>query len=675
MQSSTEKASGPQNKRPKPVVLCILDGWGVRENGDDNAIARATTPVWTSLTKTCPTSLIETSGLAVGLPAGQMGNSEVGHMNIGGGRVVMQDLPRIDHAIETGALAKTPALTDFVAALKASGGTCHLMGLISPGGVHSHQDHIAALARIVAGHGIPVAVHAWLDGRDTPPKSAADYVRKFEADIASVAGITIATVSGRYFAMDRDKRWDRVGKAYNAMVEAKGHNAATADASITDAYARGQTDEFVEPAVIGGYAGMRDGDGILMGNFRADRAREILTALVEPNFTGFPRTHRIAFAARCGMVEYSDDLNRDLTALFPAERVINTLGEVTAKHGLRQLRIAETEKYAHVTFFLNGGDEHTFEGEDRILVPSPKVATYDLQPEMSAPDLTEKLVQAIESGIYDLIVVNYANPDMVGHTGILCAAVKAVETIDACLGQLRDALTSVGGAMLITADHGNLEQMGDPVTKQPHTAHTTNLVPLVLVDCRAEHETASLSNGRLADIAPTVLDLMGLAETSGNDRPQPHACGIVRGSTGGYRCAEIPCRVLGAPSLFACAMGAMLAALPVPSVSAKDDAPSKADTAAQLKDIEKQIEEGRDRKKELTGKAEEIKPGIRQAPPGADRRRQRRYRTSRPRSPRSRTGSPSSAHRKPPRRRIWPPGATSWRSSSPDCSASASSRR
>ena len=510
MQSSTERASGPQSDRPKPVVLCILDGWGAREDGADNAIAQAKTPVWTSLTKTCPTSLIETSGLAVGLPAGQMGNSEVGHMNIGGGRIVMQDLPRIDHAIETGAIADTPTLKQFIASLKASGGTCHLMGLISPGGVHSHQDHIAALAKIIAGNGIPVAVHAWLDGRDTPPKSAAEYIRKFERDIAGVDGITVGTVSGRYFAMDRDKRWDRVGKAYNAMVEAKGHNAASADAAIADAYERGQTDEFVEPIVIGGYAGMRDGDGIMMGNFRADRAREILTALVEPNFTGFPRAHRIAFAARCGMVEYSDELNRDLTALFPAERVVNTLGEVMAKAGLKQLRIAETEKYAHVTFFLNGGDEHKFPGEDRILVPSPHVATYDLQPEMSAPDVTEKLVQAIESGIYDLIVVNFANPDMVGHTGILAAAIKAVETIDACLGQLRDALTRVGGAMLITADHGNLEQMEDPKTHQPHTAHTTNLVPLVLVDCRAEPANVSLNNGRLADIAPTVLDLMAI---------------------------------------------------------------------------------------------------------------------------------------------------------------------
>ncbi len=509
MQSKTESESG---QHPKPVVLCILDGWGLRDDGADNAVAQARTPVWTDLTDTCPTARIATSGLAVGLPDGQMGNSEVGHMNIGGGRVVMQDLPRIDRAIETGSIADTPTLKQFIAALKSSGGTCHLIGLMSPGGVHSHQDHIAALAKIVAGAGIPVAVHALLDGRDTPPKSAIDYLGKFENDIARIDGITIATVIGRYFAMDRDKRWDRVGKAYGCMVNADGHKAETPEAAVTASYDRGQTDEFVEPTAIGAYAGMTDGDGILMANFRADRAREILTALVEPNFTGFPRGRRVAFAARCGMVEYSDDLNRDLTALFPAERVVNTLGEVMAKSGLKQLRIAETEKYAHVTFFLNGGDEHQFPGEDRILVPSPKVATYDLQPEMSAPDVTEKLVQAIESGIYDLIVVNYANPDMVGHTGILSAAVKAVETIDTCLGELHDALTRVGGAMLITADHGNLEQMLDPKTRQPHTAHTTNLVPLVLVDCRASHDTVALTDGRLADIAPTVLDLMDIEQ-------------------------------------------------------------------------------------------------------------------------------------------------------------------
>jgi 2,3-bisphosphoglycerate-independent phosphoglycerate mutase len=514
MVSTTERASGArsgaQEDRPKPVVLCILDGWGVSAEGADNAIAQAKTPVWASLLETCPTALIETSGVAVGLPAGQMGNSEVGHMNIGGGRVVLQDLPRIDHAIETGEIAKIPALVDLIAALKSSGGTCHLVGLMSPGGVHSHQDHIAALARIIAGAGIPVAVHALLDGRDTPPRSATGYIRKFEAAMADMDNVSIATVIGRYFAMDRDKRWDRVEKAYVCMVEGEGHHAPTAEAAVAAGYERGQNDEFVEPTVIGDFKGMRDGDGLLMANFRADRARQVLMALVENHFEGFPRHRRVDFAAKCGMVEYSDVLNRYLPALFPAERVVNTLGEVMAKAGLKQLRIAETEKYAHVTFFLNGGDEHKFSGEDRILVPSPKVATYDLQPEMSAPEVTERLVQAIESGIYDLIVVNFANPDMVGHTGILSAAVKAVETVDQSLGELRDALTRVGGAMLITADHGNLEQMSDPVTHQPHTAHTTNLVPLVLVDCRATHDMVSLANGRLADIAPTVLELMEL---------------------------------------------------------------------------------------------------------------------------------------------------------------------
>ena len=516
MVSRTEKASGARPRRdgdrPKPVVLCILDGWGVREESADNAVAQARMPVWTSLLETCPTALIETSGRAVGLPEGQMGNSEVGHMNIGGGRIVLQDLPRIDHAIDTGEFAQIPVLKKFIADLKASGGTCHLIGLMSPGGVHSHQNHIAALARIIAGAGIPVAVHALLDGRDTPPRSAVGYIAKFEKDVAGAKTVTIATVIGRYFAMDRDKRWDRTGKAYACMVDAKGHAAPSAKAAVEAAYERGQNDEFVEPTVVGGFKGMRDGDGLMMANFRADRVRQILTAFLESHFDSFPRHRRIAFAAQAGMAEYSDELNKRLPALFSAQRVVNTLGEVMAKSGLKQLRIAETEKYAHVTFFLNGGDEHMFEGEDRILVPSPHVATYDLQPEMSAPEVTEKLIQAIESGTYDLVVVNYANPDMVGHTGILSAAVEAAETIDHSLGQLRDVLAKVGGALLITADHGNLEQMRDPVTGQPHTAHTTNLVPLVLFDGRARHATASLQNGRLADIAPTVLDIMGLAK-------------------------------------------------------------------------------------------------------------------------------------------------------------------
>lgn len=499
------------SKRPRPAVLCILDGWGHRpEPSDDNAILRARTPNLDRLRQQSPVSLVDASELEVGLPEGQMGNSEVGHMNLGAGRVVMQDLPRIDKAIADGSLARNPALVRFIEELKRSGGACHLMGLLSPGGVHSHQDHMAALARLVAAQGVPVRIHAFLDGRDTPPSSARDYLARFAKDIADARGATIATVSGRYYAMDRDKRWDRVGKAYDALVLAEGEKAETPDAAISASYARQETDEFVRPSVVAGYAGMKDGDGVLMANFRADRAREILTALLDPVFDGFERRRTVRFAAALGMVEYSSALNGFLATLFPAETVRNSLGEVVSRAGLKQLRIAETEKYAHVTFFFNGGEERVFEGEDRILVPSPKVATYDLQPEMSAPEVTDKLVAAIDSGKYDLIVVNYANTDMVGHTGDIAAATKAVEAVDACIGRLAAAVERQGGVLLITADHGNAEMMHDPATGQPHTAHTLNKVPLMLVNGPAT--VRGLAEGRLADIAPTVLALMHLPQ-------------------------------------------------------------------------------------------------------------------------------------------------------------------
>ena len=503
-------------KRPRPVVLCILDGWGERHDRDHNAIELANTPVWDGFMRDCPHGLIDASELHVGLPQGQMGNSEVGHMNIGAGRVVMQDLPRIDAAVAQGEMKANPAMTAFIAKLKASGGTCHLMGLMSPGGVHSHQDHIAALARILDEAGVPVAAHAFLDGRDTPPSSARGFVAEFVKKISGLRQTTIATIGGRYYAMDRDKRWERVSLAYDALVDTKGETAATALAAIDAAYARGETDEFVKPTVVGGYRGMKDGDGLLMANFRADRARQILTALLDPAFAAFARPRIVRFAAALGMSEYSTALNAFMTTLFPSERLSHVLGAVIAEAGLKQLRIAETEKYAHVTFFLNGGEETLFPGEERILVPSPKVATYDLKPEMSAFEVTDKLVDAIRSGKFDLIVVNYANTDMVGHTGDLAAAIKAVETVDTCLGRLRDALTERGGAMLITADHGNAETMQDPVTKEPHTAHTLNRVPIVLVNGVA---AGKLRDGRLADIAPTLLSLMGLhqpAEMTGH---------------------------------------------------------------------------------------------------------------------------------------------------------------
>ncbi|MEO5374058.1 MAG: 2,3-bisphosphoglycerate-independent phosphoglycerate mutase [Alphaproteobacteria bacterium] len=514
--------------RPRPVVLCILDGWGYRAESTDNAIAMGTTPNWDRLVATCPNTLVETSGLDVGLPHGQMGNSEVGHMNLGAGRVVMQDLPRVDTAVADGSLAASPILGSFVGALKKSGGACHLMGLMSPGGVHSHQDHMAALARVIAAAGVPVVVHALLDGRDTPPASGKDFLAKFLNDVRDVKGMTVGVVSGRYYAMDRDKRWDRVEKAYEALVNGVGVPAPDAISAVANSYADGKNDEFVLPAVVAGYKGMKDGDGILMANFRADRAREILTALADPAFDGFKRSRTVAFAARLGMSEYSKDLAKLFTALFPPQNLSQIFGELISAKGMTQLRIAETEKYAHVTFFFNGGEERVYPGEERILIPSPKVATYDLKPEMSAPEVTDRLVEAIESGRFDVIIANYANGDMVGHTGMMDAALKATATVDACLGRLDAAIHKAGGVMLVTADHGNCEMMRDPVTGEPHTAHTVGKVPAVLVNGPAG---VTLAEGRLADVAPTLLSLLEL--------PQPAemtGCSLLRAAHVGCGC-------------------------------------------------------------------------------------------------------------------------------------------
>ena len=495
---------------PRPALLCILDGWGWREGAaPDNAIARANTPNYTRLLATCPHALLEASGHAVGLPKGQMGNSEVGHMNIGAGRVVAQDLPRIDVAIEDGSLARRPVLLSLLEKAKSFKRAVHIMGLMSPGGVHCHQDHIAALVKIANQAGVPVFVHAFLDGRDTPPKSAGGFVAKFLDDIAGLAGVRLATLSGRFYAMDRDQRWDRVERCYNAIIDASARRFDDAGAAIESSYAEDVTDEFLVPCVLGDYAGVEDGDVLLFANFRADRAREISAALLDRGFDGFERSRIASFGAAAGLTEYSDHLRTLMGAVFPPEDVRETLGEVVARSGLKQLRIAETEKYAHVTFFLNGGREQVFQGEDRILVPSPKVATYDQKPEMSAYEVTGKLEEAIASGKYDLIVCNYANPDMVGHTGIMSAAVKAVDTIDICLGRLMTALEKANGVMLLTADHGNIEMMQDPGTAEPYTAHTTLAVPIIAFGAPPG---ARLVNGRLADVAPTLLELMGLAK-------------------------------------------------------------------------------------------------------------------------------------------------------------------
>ncbi|MFH5925906.1 2,3-bisphosphoglycerate-independent phosphoglycerate mutase [Roseomonas xinghualingensis] len=497
--------------RPKPVMLVILDGWGWREDLTDNAVALAHTPTFDSLWESCPRAFLRTCGPDVGLPEGQMGNSEVGHLNIGAGRIVMQDLPRIGAAIADGSIGGLPPVVKLGERLKATGGTLHLCGLVSPGGVHSHEDHALALASVFALKGIPVAVHAWTDGRDTPPKAAAETLPAFEARLPQ--GARIVTVTGRYFAMDRDHRWDRVAKAWRAMVLAEGvATAPNATEAVRTAHAAGETDEFIPATVLPGYEGMKDGDAVLCFNFRADRVRQIMASLVDPDFTGFERPRDPALCDAVSMTEYSEALNPFLDPIFPPQSMADLLGPTVSAAGLTQLRMAETEKYPHVTYFLNGGDETPSKGEDRIMVPSPKVPTYDLQPEMSAPELAAKADAAIRSGKYDMIVLNFANADMVGHTGSLAAAIKACEAVDDGLGRILAAIRDMGGALLVTADHGNAEMMKDPATGGPHTAHTLNRVPVILFGGPAD---VTLHDGRLADLAPTMLALLGL--------PQPGA--------------------------------------------------------------------------------------------------------------------------------------------------------
>ena len=493
--------------RPKPVLLLILDGWGCREDRANNTLALANLPNWHRLLADCPHTLVETHGLHVGLPDGQMGNSEVGHMNIGAGRIVYQDLTRIDAAIADGGFFHNAALLQACAAAKQAGGVLNVFGLLSPGGVHSHEDQILAMLDLAAREGVGrIAVHAFLDGRDTPPQRARASLERLQAKCAQLPDAFVATVSGRYYAMDRDQRWDRVALAWDAIVDGESPlHAGGAVTALDAAYARGETDEFVKPTVVRAGWRMSDGDAVVYMNFRADRARQLTRAFVDARFDGFARERVVGLSAFVTLTEYSAELPVTAVAFAP-QSLANSLGEYLASLGLRQLRIAETEKYAHVTFFFSGGREEPYAGEDRILVPSPKVATYDLKPEMSCPEVTDKLVAAISGRQFDFIVCNIANADMVGHTGKLDAAIKAAEAVDAALGRLRAAIEETGGEMLISADHGNFEQMlADD--GQPHTQHTVGPVPLVYVGRKA-----TLSHGALRDLAPTVLALMGLPQ-------------------------------------------------------------------------------------------------------------------------------------------------------------------
>lgn len=500
----------------RPVALIILDGWGINPDCSANAVCQARTPHLDALAANYPTTRLKASGLNVGLPDGQMGNSEVGHLNIGSGRIIYQDLTRISKSIADGDFFTNPALREAMARTRAAGGRLHLIGLLSDGGVHSHNTHVYALVEMARREGLDdVCIHAITDGRDTPPDSAGDFIAELETELTRIGIGRVATVIGRYYAMDRDNRWERVERAWRAMVLGEGAPVESGRAAVAAAYAAGETDEFITPRVVQGngvpHGLIADNDGIIFFNFRADRARELTRAFTQPGFAGFSRPQVPKLSAFVCMSEYDETF--DLPVAFPSESYPDLLGTIVSRAGLKQLRIAETEKYAHVTFFFNGGEETPCPGEDRVLIPSPKdVATYDQKPAMSAVEVTDEVVRRIGSGDYALIVLNYANPDMVGHTGILPAAIAAMETVDTCVGRVVEALLAVGGRALITADHGNCEQMSDG-RDAPHTAHTANLVPLILVD--PELKGVRLREGILADIAPTILALLGL--------PQPAA--------------------------------------------------------------------------------------------------------------------------------------------------------
>ena len=493
--------------KKKTLALFILDGWGYREDPTNNAVAAANTPNLDQLSRDYASTLISGSGLDVGLPPGQMGNSEVGHVNLGAGRVVYQDFTKITKAIEDGTFQQNPALVTAIENAAKNGKAVHIMGLLSDGGVHSHQEHFYAAMQLAQDNGVKqIYLHGFLDGRDTPPQSAVNFVKQAEEQCAKLENAQVATLIGRYYAMDRDNRWDRVSLAYNMLVSGESEfKVASASQGIADSYAREQTDEFVKPTIVGDYAGMQEGDAVLFMNFRADRARELSHALITDSFTGFERVYRpkINFVM---LTEFESTLKAPIA--YPAEPLVNVMGDWLSQHNKTQLRISETEKFAHVTFFFSGGKEDEYEGEERILIPSPDVATYDLQPEMNSEKLTDAIIESIEAGKYDVIICNFPNGDMVGHTGKFDAAVKACEAVDACIGRIVEALSKHGGECLITADHGNAEQMLDPSTGVAHTAHTSEPVPFIYFGRPATIR----SGGTLSDVAPTMLHLMGMPQ-------------------------------------------------------------------------------------------------------------------------------------------------------------------
>lgn len=488
----------------KPVALCILDGWGLRESNEGNAVAIAETPNFDRIWAECPAATLKAHGEAVGLPEGYIGNSEVGHIHIGAGRTILMEMQRINRAIEDGSFASEPAIAEFITAMQETKGSAHLIGIVSSSGVHGLATHLVESARLLCSSAVPVLIHAIADGRDAPPRDAARHIEQLEALLPEAA--CIATVNGRYYAMDRDRRWERVEMAWQAIVLGNGGRAATPSEAVQAAAVRGETDEFILPTAVGEYRGIAGGDGVFVTNFRSDRARQIAAAIAEPGFHEFDISGRPELSGMLGMVDYFADKKGWIGAVFGKRTIANTLGSWVAAHGKRQFRLAETEKYPHVTFFLNGGKEEREVGEDRHMPQSPKVATYDLQPEMSAVEVTARFERAVDSG-YDLIVVNFANPDMVGHTGNINAAVAACEAVDRGLGRALAAMDRAGGAMIVTADHGNCEQMLDPETGGPHTAHTTNPVPVILV---GGPRGRRLAHGKLTDLAPTLLELMNL---------------------------------------------------------------------------------------------------------------------------------------------------------------------